>query len=99
MLDIIKKSLYLGLGAASVTKEKVEGLIDELIEKGQLTKNEKGKAVKEILDKIEKEEKEVQKRIKKTVNEALETVGAATQKDIEQLKKQLKVLEKKLAKK
>ena len=33
MLDIIKKSIYLGLGIASSTKEKVESLVDELIEK------------------------------------------------------------------
>jgi polyhydroxyalkanoate synthesis regulator phasin len=45
MLDIIKKSIYLGLGAASVTKEKVESLIDELIEKGQLAKEEKSKTI------------------------------------------------------
>ena len=41
MLDIIKKSLYLGLGVASVTKERVESVVDELIEKCQLSKDEK----------------------------------------------------------
>ena len=99
MLDIIKKSIYLGLGAATITKERVEKLADELIEKGQLSKEEKAKTVKDIMDKIEKEEKEIQKKVKKTVNEALETVGVATQKDIEQLKRRLTKLEKKLAEK
>jgi polyhydroxyalkanoate synthesis regulator phasin len=96
MLDIIKKSIYLGLGAASVTKEKVESLIDELIEKGQLAKEEKSKAIKEVMDKIEKEEKEIVKKIKTAVKEAADTVGVATQKDIDSLKKRIKELESKL---
>ncbi|RLD14068.1 hypothetical protein DRI50_05995 [candidate division KSB1 bacterium] len=97
MLDIIKKSIYLGLGAASLTKERVDKLVDELIEKGQVAKDDKANAVKDIMDKVEKEEKELEKRIKKTVNEAIESVGAATQNDIDELKKQLKELEEKLA--
>jgi polyhydroxyalkanoate synthesis regulator phasin len=99
MLDIIKKSLYLGLGVASVTKEHAESLVDELIEKGQLSKDEKSKAIKDIFDKIEKEEKEVQKKIQKVVKEVLDKVGVATQKDIENLQKRIKKLEAKLAEK
>ena len=99
MLDIIKKSLYLGLGVASFTKERVESVVDELIEKGQLSKDEKSKAIKDIFDKIEKEEKEVQKKIHKVVKEVLDKVGVATQKDIENLQKRIKKLEAKLAEK
>ena len=99
MLDIIKKSLYLGLGVASFTKERAESMVDELIEKGQLSKDEKSKAIKDIFDKIEKEEKEVQKKIQKVVKEVLDKVGVATQKDIENLQKRIKKLEAKLAEK
>ena len=96
MLDIIKKSIYLGLGAASLTKERVEKLVDELIEKGLLVKEEKAETIKDLMDKIEKEEKEIQKKFKKAVDETLETIGAATQKDIEKLEKRIKQLEKKI---
>ena len=99
MLDIIKKSIYLGLGAASVTKEKVESLIDELIEKGQLAKEEKPKIVQEILDRIEKEEKEVLEKIKIYVREAVESIGISTQEDIKKLREQIQKLEKKLSEK
>ena len=99
MLDIIKKSLDLGLGVASVKKERAESMVDDLIEKGQLSKDEKSKAIKDIFDKIEKEEKEVQKKIQKVVKEVLDKVGVATQKDIENLQKRIKKLEAKLAEK
>jgi len=67
-------------------------LVDELIEKCQLAKEEKAETVKDIMDTFEKEKKEIQKRIKEMVDEA-------TQKDIDTLTKRVKELEKKLAEK
>ncbi len=99
MLDIIKKSIYLGLGAATVTKEKVESLVDELIEKGQLSKEQKTGAVQEILDNLEKKEKAVSRQVKEEIRKAIEEVGLATKKDIDELNKRLKALEKRLLEK
>lgn len=95
MLDIIKKSINLGLGIASTTKDKVENLVDELIEKGELAKEEKSKAQKEILDKLEKSEKEFRAKTNAVVNETLNKLGFATQKDIKELKRNISVLKKK----
>ena len=97
MLDIIKKSIYLGLGAAKATKETVETLVDELIEKGQLSRDKKVGAVQEILDKIEKEEKEISDRIKSAVEKVVTEIGLPTKKDIQELNKRLETLEKKLS--
>lgn len=96
MLDIIKKSIYLGLGIATATKEKVETLVDELIEKGQITKDEKTKVVQEILDKVEKGEKEFKQKIDKEVKEVINNLGLATKMDIDELKNIINDLEKKI---
>jgi polyhydroxyalkanoate synthesis regulator phasin len=37
MIDLIKKSLLVGAGAAAVTKEKIEQALDEYVSKGKLT--------------------------------------------------------------
>lgn len=99
MLDIIKKSIYLGLGIATATKEKVENLVDELIEKGQLTKDEKPKVVQEILDKIEKGEKEFKQKITDEVEEVIKKLGLATQQDVESIRNIITDLEKKISNK
>ena len=99
MLDLIKKSIYLGLGVASVSKEKVEGLIDELIEKGQLTKDQKSDTLKEILDIFEKGENDISRIIKNAVKETADTIGIVTQKEIENLKIRIEKLESKLEEK
>jgi len=96
MLDIIKKSIYLGLGAATLTKEKIESLVDELIEKGQLAKDDKPKAVQDILDKIENEEKEIQKKIDDTVKETMNKIGIVAKSDYDTLIKRVEELEKKI---
>lgn len=94
MLDIIKKSIFLGLGIAAVTKEKVESFVDELIEKGQLAKEDKIIVVQEIVNKIEKNENEV---VNDALNRVLSSFGLATQKDIKELQESISKLEKKLA--
>jgi len=97
MLDLIKKSIYLGLGAATVTKEKIETLIDELVEKGQLTKDDKPKVVQDIFDKIEKEEKEIKTKIDSTVKETMNKIGIVAKSDYDILLKRVEELEKKIA--
>lgn len=97
MLDIIKKSIYLGLGAATVTKEKVEKLVDELIEKGQLSKEQKNSAVQEIINNLEEKEEKLNQQVKKEILKTIEEVGLPTKKDIDELNKRLKALEKKLS--
>ncbi len=96
MKDIIQKSIYLGLGIASTTKEKVENLVDGLIEKGELTKEEKSKAVKEILAKFEKDEKEFREKTKEIVHETLNNVGFASRKEVTELKKEIAALQAKM---
>lgn len=96
MLDILKKSIYLGLGIATVTKEKVESLVDDLIEKGQLSTDDKSKAVQEILDNLDNSETDFKKKTFAVVNEAVNSLETSTQKDIEELKKLVSDLDKKI---
>ncbi len=94
MLDLVKKSIYLGLGAVTVTREKVENLVDELIEKGQLKQEQKATTVQDIMKKVEKEEQAVINRIKTAVEKAIKELGLPTKQDIEDLKKKLEKIEK-----
>jgi len=89
MLDIIKKSIYLGLGFTAVTKEKVENLVDELIEKGQLARAEKPKAVQEILDEIEESKTVLKQKTNAVIAETLSGLGCATKKDIKEMKEKI----------
>jgi polyhydroxyalkanoate synthesis regulator phasin len=97
MKDIIEKSINLGLGIASTTKEKVESLVDDLIAKGQLEKQERSKAVKEIMTKLEKSETEFREKTKTIVNETVNNIGFATKKEVNNLKATVSDLQKKIS--
>ncbi|GBD92621.1 hypothetical protein BMS3Abin05_00193 [bacterium BMS3Abin05] len=98
MLDIIKKSIYLGLGGLTVTKEKVTQIVDDLIEKGQLDNSQRSKAVQELLDRVDKERANLHKTIKAAVEKVLnEEIQIATKKDIQEIIKRLEQIEKKLS--
>ena len=96
MKNIIEKSINLGLGIAATTKEKVENLVDELIAKGQLEKQEKSKAVKDIMTKLEKSETEFKEKTKAVVNETVNNLGFATRKEVNNLKETIADLQKKI---
>ncbi|RKY86229.1 polyhydroxyalkanoate synthesis regulator, partial [candidate division KSB1 bacterium] len=57
MFELLKKGVLLGLGAVTLTKEKAEELVDELIKKGELAREERATAIDEFLKKAEEEEK------------------------------------------
>lgn len=95
MKDIIEKSINLGLGIAATTKEKVENLVDDLIAKGQLEKQEKSKAVKDIMVKLEKSETEFKEKTRAVVNETINNFGFATRKEVNSLKETISDLQKK----
>jgi polyhydroxyalkanoate synthesis regulator phasin len=39
-MDFVKKSMLIGVGLATLTREKVEQTINELIEKGEMSEKE-----------------------------------------------------------
>ena len=94
MTDIIEKGFFLGLGALALTREKAEQVVNELIEKGKLSREDSMKVIDELMSRAEDEKKAVEERVDKALDNAVERLGLATTKDIDQLKKQLKKIEK-----
>lgn len=95
MFDLIKKTMLTGIGLAAMTKDKVEGLAKELIEKGELSEKEGKELVDELLKKSEQAGKELESKIEGLVQEALGKMDLASKKDISQLAARIELLEKK----
>jgi len=93
MIDLIKKTMYAGLGLAFMTKEKIEELSKEVIEKGKLSEKEGKEFINELLKKSEDARKEVKGQIERVVKDILKKMNLATRDDLLKLKKQLKKLE------
>ncbi|MCP4757109.1 MAG: hypothetical protein GY866_40110 [Proteobacteria bacterium] len=81
MIELMKKTLTMSLGLAFVTKEKVEELGRDLIEKGKISGQESKDYIEELLTKSEESSKEIENRITKIVKDTLKKMNIATEDD------------------
>jgi len=98
MQDFLKKVFNLSLGVFSVTKEKIEEIVKELVKKGEVSQEEGKKLVNELLEKGEKTKKELEAQIEKIVKGIIEKLDLATRKEINELKSEIEQLKEKLNK-
>ena len=89
MSDLFKKAMYMGVGMAELTREKLEEFSREMIEKGELSEKEGRRLVDEMLRKSEEARKSLEKKVDATVEKALGRINIATRDDLENLEKKL----------
>jgi len=92
MQDLLKNLLYLGAGAAFVTKEKIEELKNDLVDKGKLTQDEGKQFVDDLLKKSDDIKGKFDEKIREIVAEQLEKLKVAKSDDIADLRAQINEL-------
>jgi polyhydroxyalkanoate synthesis regulator phasin len=97
LTSLIRKGLLVGLGAAVLTKERAESLVDELVDKGELTQKDRPKAVQELLNWAEEEERSLQQKVKETLAQVVRDLNLPTKEDLKRLESKLERLEKRLS--
>lgn len=94
MFDFIKKAIFIGAGLASLTAEKIEEAVKEIVNKGDLTEKQGKELVQELKEKSAKARKELGERIDKMINDTLQKLNIPTRKEVEELKARIEQLEK-----
>lgn len=89
MTDLLEKTMYMGLGLFSLTKERAEEMIDDLVEKGKVSKDESAQAVRDLMDKAEKEKTAMEKKIDTAIETSIQRLHLATREDIDAINKKL----------
>jgi poly(hydroxyalkanoate) granule-associated protein len=95
MSDLFRKTILAGLGALSLSREKVEELTKELIERGELSKTDEATFVKDLLDIAEKNKTGLEEKVEKAVEKVLTRLDIPTRKELSELKEELGRLTKK----
>jgi len=99
MFNLLKKMIWLGAGLAVMTTEKIEGVVAELIKKGQLSEKEGKELAAELVARSIKAKKELGEKVEKTMSDTLQKLNIPTRKDVEEIKARLERLEKAAEKK
>lgn len=96
MEGILYKAFLAGLGAISLTREKAEAFVDELIKKGEVARPERAKVVDELLKRAEEQEKALMERLGRVVTKVLQEMDLPTKEDLRAIEKRLDAIEKKI---
>jgi len=98
MFEVIRKTVLAGIGAVVLTKEKAEGLVDELIRRGEVASEERPKVVQELLTKAAEMRKEWHEKVEQTVKETVERLGIPTKAELDALTRKIDELSVKVEK-
>jgi polyhydroxyalkanoate synthesis regulator phasin len=93
MLDLLKKGILIGIGAMSLTKDRIEELVEKVAEEGKLTEEEGRKLVKELLEKSENARKEFHDQVGKRVREILGSMDIPSREELQDIKARIEKLE------
>ena len=85
-----KDLLYLGLGAAFMAKDRMDEILKDIEEKGDISREEARKFMEDAKERAQKERAEWEKSIKDSVRDVLDDMGVATKDDIKKLEKLIK---------
>lgn len=93
MEKVIKKFLLGGIGLATLTREKLDELVNELIKRGELAEDQRSRFIKELL---EKGSENIHKVMDKVTHEEEETAPADKSDRIRDLEQQVLELQQEL---
>jgi len=93
MKDMLKNVLYAGVGAAFLTKEKIEELKGELIDKGKLTQEDGKQFVDDLIKRSERAKDELELWINQRVEERIKKLNLATSDELADLKRKVEELQ------
>lgn len=98
MKNLFEKILDLELGILSITSEKIKPVIDELVEKGEMTRGEAKEYIDELAKKGKKNKKKIRGEAEKAIKNYLNELDIPTREELKELKSEIKELKEKLDK-
>ena len=94
MIESLKKVGLLGIGVLSITEEKITQVVNELVEKGEMNKEEGKTLVHELLTEKKKQVQDFDEKISKDIQNALGKSKIALKDDVLRLEDKITELEK-----
>ncbi|MCI5150329.1 MAG: hypothetical protein D3916_13245 [Candidatus Electrothrix sp. MAN1_4] len=93
MKELIKNMLYTGVGAAFLTRDKLDEIRKELVERGNLTKEEGKEFVEDLLNKSDSARNQLEIWLNRQVEERIKGLNLATNDDLNELRCKIEELE------
>jgi polyhydroxyalkanoate synthesis regulator phasin len=96
LVDIIERTLLVGIGAAALTKDRVQAVVDDLVRRGQLTREEGREVVDGVSNRSRDEVRSVWRRIDGSLQTTFREIGLAARRELEDVDFRLRQVEHRL---
>jgi len=97
IIDIIERTLLVGLGAASLTIDRLQAVADEFVKRGQLSTEEGKQLVEDLMARSKNEAKSVLRTADSGLQSAYRELGLSTKRELEDLEFRMRQLEHRIA--
>ena len=94
--DLVSRTLMLGVGAAALTVDKAQGVVDELVRRGQMTSEEARETVASLAERSKTEARCTARSLESTLRSTYRELGLATRSEVEDLDFRLRQVEHRL---
>jgi polyhydroxyalkanoate synthesis regulator phasin len=94
MFEPVKRALLVGLGI----QEKMKEYVDDLVRKGEVSKEQSGSLLKDLMTSAEKNIEGLDKSWREMIQSTMERMNLPTREDLEKLEKKVNALSRRLAK-
>lgn len=96
MIDALKKSLLVGVGATLVTAEKVESVLKDLVDKGKLNAEDAKAAASRVAQESRQEYEQARTSLQEMFDQLLAKASLVRKAELEALEKRVAELESRL---
>nr|WP_274655059.1 phasin family protein [Paenibacillus humicola] len=93
MNDLFKKAVSLGVGLTIASKEKVEKLVEELVQKGEVAPAESKELVADLIAKGQEGQNELKKMVREQLQKLLAELNVASKDEVARLESRIAELE------
>lgn len=93
MKDLLKNVVYAGVGAAFLTRDKIEEVRGELVEKGKMTKDEGKDFVDDLIKRSESAKDQLELWLTRQVEDRVNQLNLATTDEVADLRRQIEELQ------
>lgn len=93
-----KQLILSSLGRLGISHEKVEELVEELVERGELTRLDSRKFIRQIMEQAMGEREELRKVVEEILRDAAGSIGVATRDELDELNARLDSIENRIKK-
>jgi len=96
LVEMIRKSLLASLGAAVVTKDKVEEATKRWVDEGKISKDEAEKLAQDLVESGKHQWEDIQEKIAESVRKGMDNFDIGSKKEFQELKGRVENIEKRL---